>query len=98
VWVVASDHPLAGRALRARHAYRRYGRLWLVLVLPDGGVTSVEVGHTDVLDAEPVLTALGGTSTLSSEGVRRLLGLLQACLERIALDADRRAGGDDHDA
>jgi hypothetical protein len=96
--VVTSDHPLAGRALRARHAYRRYGRLWLVLVLPDGGVTSVEVGHTDVLDAGPGLTAPGGTSTLSSEGVRRLLALLQACLERIALDADRRAGGEDHDA
>jgi hypothetical protein len=52
-----------------------------------------------VLAAEPVLTAASGTSMLSSEGARRLLGLLDACMERIARDAasERWAGGR-HDA
>jgi hypothetical protein len=95
VRVVAADHPLAGRVLRARHVYRRYGRRWLALELPDGGVTSVEVEDTDVLAAEPVVTAPVGTSTLSGEGARRLIGLLKACGERTAIAgvADRRAKG-----
>ncbi len=76
VRVVAGDHPLSGRAQRAQRVYRRYGRLWLVLDLSDGGVTSVEVKDTDVLAAEPMVTAPSGTSTLSSDGTRRLLGLL----------------------
>ena len=93
--MVAPEHPLAGRVLRARHVYRRYGRLWLVLELPDGGVTSVEGGDTDVLEGEPVLTVSSGTSTLSCEGARRLLGLLEGCMERIGLDvaSDLGAGG-----
>ncbi|MBV9944553.1 MAG: hypothetical protein JO262_20685 [Solirubrobacterales bacterium] len=52
VRVVAGDHPLSDRALRARRVYRRYGRVWLVVDLPDGGETSVEVGDTDMLGAE----------------------------------------------
>jgi hypothetical protein len=95
VRVLAPDHPLTGQALRARRVYRRYGRRWLVLELPDGGVASVHVEDTDVLEAEPVVTAPVGTSTLSSEGARRLLGLLDVCMERLASDAgaDRREGG-----
>jgi hypothetical protein len=86
---------LAGQLLRARHVYRRYGRRWLVLELPDGGTTSVEVGDTDVLDAGPVVRGPNGTTVLSREGARRLLGLLDACRERMALDGGggRRAGG-----
>jgi hypothetical protein len=100
VRVLAADHPLAGRALRARHVYRRYGRRWLVLELPDAGVTSVEVEDTDVLEAEPVVNARSGVSTLSSEGVRRLIGLLEAGKARIATDevADRRAKAGDDEA
>jgi hypothetical protein len=91
VRVVAGDHPLSGRALRARRVYRRYGRLWLVVELPDGGETSVEVGDTDMLGAEPAVIVRDGT-TLSGEGARRLLGLLAACLARSAVHAadDRR--------
>jgi hypothetical protein len=85
VRVVASDHPLSGRALRARRAYRRYGRLWLVVELPDGGETSVEVGDTDLLGTGPVGTVRDGT-TLSGEGARRLLGLLEVCMARGAVD------------
>jgi hypothetical protein len=85
VWVVAGDHPLSGRALRARRAYRRYGRLWLVVELPDGGETSVEVSATDVLGAAPAMTVRDGT-TLSGEGARRLLGLLETCVARGAVD------------
>ena len=96
--MIAVDHPLRGRALRARRVYRQWGRLWLVLELPDGGVVSVEVGHTDVLEAGPVVTAPSGTTVLSSEGARGLLGLLDACLGRLAAgaDGDRRAEGADH--
>jgi hypothetical protein len=85
VRVVADGHPLSGRALRARRAYRRYGRLWLVVELPDGGETSVEVSDTDVLGAAPAVTVRDGT-TLSGEGARRLLGLLEACMARGAVD------------
>ena len=85
--VVAPTHPLTGQVLRARHVYRRYGRLWLVLVLPDGGVTSVPVEHTDVLAIEPVVAARVGETTVSIDGARRLLGLLTALLERAAQDA-----------
>ena len=99
VRVVAVDHPLRGRALRARRVYRQWGRPWLVLELPDGGVVSVEVGDTDVLEAEPVVTAPSGTTVLSSEGARRLLGLLGACMERSAGAAGRPTGeGRAHDA
>lgn len=96
--VVAVDHPLRGRALRARRVYRQWGWLWLVLELPDGGVVSVEVGHTDVLEAAPAVTAPSGMTVLSSGGTRRLLGLLDACLGRFAAgaDGDRRAEGADH--
>jgi hypothetical protein len=84
--------------LRARRVYRQWGRLWLVLELPDGGVVSVEVGLTDVLEAAPVATAPSGTTVLSSGGIRRLLGLVDACLGRLAAgaDGDRRAKGADH--
>ncbi|HEU4728130.1 MAG TPA: hypothetical protein VFT22_09585 [Kofleriaceae bacterium] len=77
--------------------YRQWGRLWLVLEL-DGGVVSVEVGHTDVLDAAPAVTSPSGTTVLSGEGARRLVGLLDACLARLAADAggDRWAKGADH--
>jgi hypothetical protein len=85
VRVVAGDHPLSGRALRARGVYRRYGRLWLVVELPDGGETSVEVGDTDVLGAGPAVTVRDG-ATLSGEGARRLLGLLEACMARGVVD------------
>jgi hypothetical protein len=87
VRVLAAGHPLAGRALRARYVYRRYGRRWLVLELPDGGVASVVVEDTDVLEAEPVVATPGGAGTLSVEGARRLLGLLGACGARAASDA-----------
>jgi hypothetical protein len=96
VRVVAVEHPLVGRSLRAGRVYRRYGRRWLVLELPDGGVTSVEVEDTDVLEAGAVVAAPAGTATLSTEGARRLLGLLEAVLARVASDAaaDRRAEAD----
>ncbi len=58
--VVTVDHPLTGRLLRARRVYRQWGRLWLVVELPDGGVGSVEVADTDVLAAEPIVTAPSG--------------------------------------
>jgi hypothetical protein len=87
VRVLAGEHPLSGRALRARRVYRRYGHLWLVLELPDGGTTSVEVEDTDLLGAGPVTTTLGGTTVLSGEGARRLLGLLEACMARTEVDA-----------
>jgi hypothetical protein len=89
VRVVAPDHPLTGQVLRARHVYRRYGRLWLVLVLRDGGVTSVPVEHTDVLGIEPVGAPRVGGTTVSIDGARRLLGLLAALAERSARDAER---------
>ncbi len=78
--------------------YRQWGRLWLVLELPDGGVVSVEVGHTDVVEAAPAVSKPSGTTVLSSEGARRLVGLLDACLGRLAAggDGDRRAKGGDH--
>jgi len=78
--------------------YRQWGRLWLVLELPDGGVVSVEVGHTDVLGVVPAVTAPSGTTVLSSEGARRLVGLLDACLARLSAGAggDRGAKGADH--
>ena len=97
VRVVTADHPLSGRALRARRAYRQWGRLWLVVGLPDGGVVSVEVGDTDALEAAPVVSAPSGTSTLSSEGARRLLGLLDALMARLVSDAivDGAKGGHD---
>lgn len=85
--VVAPTHPLTEQVLRARHVYRRYGRLWLVLVLPDGGVTSVPVEHTGVLAIEQVVAARAGETTVSIDGARRLLGLLTALLERAAQDA-----------
>jgi hypothetical protein len=99
VRVVTVDHPLTGRLLRARRVYRQWGRLWLVVELPGGGVGSVEVGDTDVLAAEPIVTAPSGMSTLSGEGARRLLGLLDACMARLAAgaSAERRAEGADHD-
>jgi hypothetical protein len=89
VRVVAPTHPLTGQVLRARHVYRRYARLWLVLVLADGGVTSVPVEHTDVLAIEPVVAPRVGETTVSIDGARRLLGLLAALLERAAQDAAR---------
>ncbi len=95
VRVVAAGHPLSGRALRARRAYRRYGRLWLVVELPDGGETSVEAAHTDMLAVETIAARLGGGSVLSCEGVRRLLGLLEAGLARSAVHAARTIGGSD---
>jgi len=82
--VIAPDQPLAGRDLWARHVYRRYGRLWLVVEPGDGGVASVEVRDTDVLAAAPVAAAPAGELTLSSEGARRLIVLLDASLRRIA--------------
>ena len=85
--MVAPSHPLTGRRLRARHVYRRYGRMWLVLVLPDGGVNSVPVEYTDVLAAEPVVVSRVGDTTVSIEGSRRLLGLLAVLLERSDQDA-----------
>jgi hypothetical protein len=107
VRLVAAGHPLAGRVVRARHVYRRYGRLWLVVVLPDGGVASVAVEDTDVLAAEPVVAVAVGGTTLSIEGARRLIGLVGACMRRIAVEAGRERGeaqvgrprlvvGDDH--
>ena len=77
---------MSGQTLRARRVYRRYGRRWLVLELPDGGVVSVGVEDTDVLEDEPVVAVGVGTSTLSCDGARRLLGLLEACVKRAAGD------------
>ena len=79
---------------RATKVYRRWGRRWLVLELPAGGVTSVQVEDTDVLDAEPVITAPRGTTTLSCEGARRLLGLLDAGMARLARDAAADRAGE----
>jgi hypothetical protein len=93
VRVVAGEHPLSGRALPARRVYRRFGRLWLVVELPDGGETSVEVAHTDMLAVAAAATPLDGEAVLSCEGARRLFGLLEACLARSAVHAaaeDRR--------
>jgi hypothetical protein len=97
--VVAPEHPLTGQELCARHVYRRWGRRWLVLELGDGGVVSVEVEDADVLEAEPVFTVPGGVTTLSCEGARRLLGLLDVHKERLAPDAaaGQRTGGEAND-
>jgi hypothetical protein len=64
--------------LWARHVYRRYGRIWVVVELPDGGVTSVPVDSTDIAGAPPKPAAPVGTTTLSVAGVRRLRALLAA--------------------
>jgi hypothetical protein len=88
VRVVAGEHPLSGRALQARRVYRRFGRLWLVVELPDGGETSVEAANTDLLAAGTAAVTVGGMTVLSGEGTRRLLGLLEACLARSAVHAD----------
>jgi hypothetical protein len=61
--------------------------LWLVVELPDGGETSVEVGDTDVVNAAPLTTTRYGATVLTCEGARRLLGLLEACLRRTTTDA-----------
>jgi len=64
-----------------------------VVELPDGGETSVEVAHTDMLAIETIAAGLGSGSVLSCEGARRLLGLLEAGLARGAVHAvadDRR--------
>jgi hypothetical protein len=53
----------------------------------------VEVEDTDVLEAEPA-NASSGASTLSSEGARRLLGLLEACMARAAKACMARAASD----
>ncbi|MGH3952166.1 MAG: hypothetical protein ACRDSE_24150, partial [Pseudonocardiaceae bacterium] len=84
VRVIASSHPLSGQLLHARHVYRRYGRIWLVLVVPDGGVTSVAVEDTDVLTAEPVVAPRVGDTVVSIHGARRLLELLAAVRARTA--------------
>ena len=93
VRVVAGEHPLSGRTLQARRVYRRFGRLWLVVELPDGGETSVEIAQTDLLVVETAAMTVDGKTVLSCEGARRLLGLLDACLARSAVHAaadDRR--------
>jgi hypothetical protein len=82
VRVVAARHPLTGKLLRARHVYRRYGRIWLVVVLPDGGVSSVQVEDTDVLAVAPVPVARVGSTVVSVDGARRLLGLVVVLRER----------------
>ena len=69
-----------------------------MLELPEGGVVSVEAEDTDVLDDEPVVSVQSGAVTLSCEGARALLGLLEGCMARIAVDGARGAGGDSHDA
>jgi hypothetical protein len=86
VRVLGGELPLSGRVLPARRVYRRYGHLWLVLELPDGGITSVKVEDTDLLGVGSVTTTPGGTTVLSGEGARRLLGLLEACMARIEVD------------
>jgi hypothetical protein len=96
VRIVAAAHPFAGRVLRARHVYRRYGRLWLVVVLADGGVASVAVEDTDVLSVEPVVAAPADGTVLSREGARRLIGLIDAVRRRTVVEDDgpRDRGGD----
>jgi hypothetical protein len=78
VRILAEPHPLAGQLLRARHVYRRYGRIWLVVVLADGWVCSVPVEDTDVLAAAPVVSVPVGSTVLSIDGARRLLELIDA--------------------
>jgi hypothetical protein len=94
VRIVAVAHPLAGQLLRARHVYRRYGRLWLVVVRRDGGVVSVAVEDTDVLSAGPVVVAAVGDTLVSVEGARRLLGLIEAGSRRLAVEAGGHGDGD----
>lgn len=57
-----------------------------MLEMPDGGVASVLVEDTDVLGVVPVVSVPAEGSTLSREGVRRLLGLLAAGIARSATD------------
>jgi Mg-chelatase subunit ChlD len=82
VRIVAGSHPLSGQLLRARHVYRRYGRIWLVVVLADGGVCSVPVEDTDALSASPVVTPRVGGTVVSIDGARGLLELVHALRER----------------
>jgi hypothetical protein len=83
VRIVAESHPLAGQLLPARHVYRRYGRIWLVVVLADGGVCSVPVEDTDVLSVAPVVPARVGSTVVSVDGARRLAELVHALRQRV---------------
>jgi hypothetical protein len=83
VRILAEPHPLTGQLLRARHVYRRYGRIWLVVVLADGGVCSVPVEDTDVLAAAPVVTVRVGSTVVSIDGARRLLQLIDVLGRRV---------------
>jgi hypothetical protein len=86
------EHPLAGRVLAARHVYRRYGQIWVVAELPDGGVTSIPAESTNVAEAAPVVTAFATATTLSVAGVRRLRALLAAQLKLLGEDPSVGAG------
>jgi hypothetical protein len=84
VRILAEPHPLAGQLLWARHVYRRYGRIWLVVVLADGGMCSVAVEDTDVLAAAPVVSVPVGSTVLSIDGARGLLELIDALGRRVS--------------
>ena len=75
------NHALSGQTLRARHVYRRYGQIFVVLVLPDNSVTSVPVESTDITEVVPRKPEPAGTTVLSPAGVRHLLSLLECCKE-----------------
>lgn len=81
VRVTDPTHALAGQVLRARHVYRRYGQIFVVVVLADNSVTSVPVESTDVIDVPPREPVRTGTTVLSLAGVRRLLSVLERCKE-----------------
>jgi hypothetical protein len=75
VRVTSPVHPLFGRVLQATGFKRWEGALLLVVVLPDGSPGTIPATATDVLGT---VSAEAMVSTLSMEGVRRLLQLTAA--------------------
>ncbi len=87
VTIVRARHPFEGKSLAVLRAIHRHGRLYLLLILPDGSKSLIPADWTDIAPTVQPLGAIAAKQTATFDSLEALLhasSVVDALLGRLA--------------
>jgi len=87
VTIVRAGHPFEGKSLAVLRAIHRHGRLYLLLILPDGSKSLIPADWTDIAPTVQPLGAIAAEQTATFGSLEALLhasSVVDALLGRLA--------------
>ena len=94
VTIVRARHPFEGKSLAVLNAVHRRGRLYLLLILPDGSKSLIPADWTDIAPTVQPLGAIAAEQTATFGSLEALLhasSVVDALLGRLAQPESKEA-------